>query len=100
MARHAAAYLKAHAAFTFTRVIGYEIAYGLGVKNAEGQLRKALEWLGRNEEVTPTGADYLAAASIIASAKKLGFIVELPVCLIASMRTMNPCARQGQRCHS
>ena len=86
-------YLKGHdalvashaAAFTFTSVTAYEIADGLGVKNAESQLRKALEWLGRNEEVTPTGADYLAAASIKTSAKKAGLIVELPDCLIASI---------------
>ena len=85
VARHAAAYLEAHAAFTFTSVTVYEIAYGLDAKNAESQLRKALEWLGRNEEVTPTGADYLAAASIKASARKAGLIVELPDCLIASI---------------
>ena len=85
MARHAAAYLEAHPSFTFTSVIAYEIAYGLDAKNAESQLRKALEWLGRNEEVTPTGADFLVAASIKASAKKIGFIVELPDCVIASV---------------
>ena len=55
------------------------------MKNAESQLQKALEWLGRNEEVTPIGADYLAAASIKASARKAGLIVELPDCLIASI---------------
>ena len=85
VARHAAAYLRVHPVFTFSSVTAYEIAFGLGVKNADSQLRKALEWLGRNEEVTPTGADFLVAASIKASAKKIGFIVELPDCLIASV---------------
>ena len=83
--RHAAAYLRVHPVFTFSSVTAYEIAYGLGVKNAESQLRKAMEWLRRNEEMTPTSADYLSAASIKSSAKKLGLIVELPDCLIASI---------------
>ena len=46
---------------------------------------EAMEWLSRNAEVTPTSADYLSAASMKASAKKLGLIVELPDCLIASI---------------
>lgn len=85
VAGHAAVYLGFHRIFTFSSVTAYEIAYGLDVKNAESQLRKAMEWLRRNEEVTPTSADYLSAASIKSSAKKLGLIVELPDCLIASI---------------
>ena len=84
VARHAAAYLQVYPAFTITSVTVYEIAYGLDAKNAESQLRKALEWLGRNEEIAPTGADFRWAASVKASAKKLGLVVELPDCLIAA----------------
>ena len=85
VARQGAAYLQVHPAFTVTSVTVYEIAYGLSVKSAENQLRKALEWLGRNEEIAPTSADFRWAASVRASAKKLGLIVELPDCLIAAV---------------
>ena len=50
-----------------------------------GDPLEAMEWLRRNAEVTPTSAGYLSAASIKSSAKKLGLIVELPDCLIASI---------------
>ncbi len=62
----------------------YEIAYGLSVKGATSQLRKAMEWLSRNEEIVPLREDFLWAASVKASAQKLGLIVELPDCLIAA----------------
>lgn len=35
--------------------------------------------------MTPTGADYLAAATIKATARKRNSVVELPDCLIASI---------------
>ena len=85
MTRRWPAYLQVHPALTFTSITANKIAYGLAVKNAESQLRKALEWLQRNEHVTPAAADDLTAASMKASAKKLGLIVELPDCFIASI---------------
>ena len=62
----------------------HEIAYGLEVKGAAAQLQKALLWLNQNEQITPTAADYLQAATIKAAARKQGSIVELP-CLIAAV---------------
>jgi predicted nucleic acid-binding protein len=63
----------------------HEIAYGLEVKGAAAQLQKALLWLNQNEQITPTAADYLQAATIKAAARKQGSIVELPDCLIAAV---------------
>jgi predicted nucleic acid-binding protein len=37
-----------------------------------------------NEEIAPIGANYLAAATIKATARKQDSVVELPDCLIAS----------------
>jgi predicted nucleic acid-binding protein len=49
------------------------------------QLKKALAWLNQNEQITPIHADYLAAATIKATARKQGSILELPDCLIAAV---------------
>jgi predicted nucleic acid-binding protein len=82
---HAAAYARHYGVFTFTSVTVYEIVYGLELKAASAQLRKALGWLRQNEQVTPANADYLAAATIKATARKQGSILELPDCLIAAV---------------
>ncbi|HEY6350677.1 MAG TPA: PIN domain-containing protein [Candidatus Angelobacter sp.] len=82
---HAARYAKEHGIFTFTSISVYEIAYGLELKGAYGQLKKALAWLSKNEEVTPTPADYLSAAAIKAKARRIGVALELPDCLIAAI---------------
>jgi predicted nucleic acid-binding protein len=63
----------------------HEIVYGLELKNAVSQLNKAIEWLNQNEEITPTSADYATAAKVKAAARKSGYAVELPDCLIASV---------------
>src|SRR4051812_49208281 len=81
----AALYTQEYGIFTFTSVTVYEIVYGLELKGASRQLKKALEWLQQNEEVTPTKTDYLTAATIRATARKQGFGLELPDCLIASV---------------
>ena len=47
--------------------------------------RYAKVWLKQNEEITPLDADYLAAATIKAKARKQGYVVELPDCLIAAV---------------
>ena len=83
--RHAARYHKEHGVFTFTSVTVYEIVYGLELKSASSQLKKALEWLNQNEEITPTSTDYLTAATIKATARKRGSALELPDCLIAAV---------------
>ena len=83
VAGHAARYAQEFGVFTFTSVTVHEIVYGLELKGAAGQLKKALEWLKQNEEITPTDADYLAAARIKASARKNGLgagAVGLPHC--------------------
>jgi predicted nucleic acid-binding protein len=49
------------------------------------QLKKVTTWLRQNEEITPIAADYLAAATIEATVRKQGSVVELPDCLIASI---------------
>jgi predicted nucleic acid-binding protein len=85
VAGHAADYAKEHGIFTFTSVTVYEIVYGLQLKDASSQLAKITAWLTQNEEITPIKADYLAAASIKAAARKQGSVVELPDCLIASI---------------
>jgi tRNA(fMet)-specific endonuclease VapC len=85
VADRAAEYAREHARFTFTSVTVHEIAFGLEFKGASGQLQKALVWLNRNEQITPTADDYLQAALIKAAARKQGAVVELPDCLIAAV---------------
>jgi predicted nucleic acid-binding protein len=85
VAGRAAAYAKDHGIFTFTSVTVYEIVYGLELKGASSHLNKVLIWLKQNEEITPTDADFLAAATIKATARRQGSVVELPDCLIASI---------------
>jgi predicted nucleic acid-binding protein len=70
---HAARYTQEHGIFTFTSVTVYEIVYGLELKAASSQLKRALAWLNQNEEITPTSADYLTAATIKATARKEWF---------------------------
>lgn len=83
--RRAADYARQHGVFTFTSVTVHEIVYGLELKDAAAQLQKALLWLNQNEQITPTSADYLQAAIIKATVRKLGSIVQLPDCLIAAV---------------
>lgn len=83
--KHAGRYAKEHGVFTFTSVTIYEIVYGLELKSAASQLKRAVEWLKQNEEITPTSADYLTAATIKATARKRGSALELPDCLIAAV---------------
>ena len=85
VAKRAAGYARDHGVFTFTRVTVYEIVYGLELKGASSQLNRVMDWLKQNEEIAPIAADYLAAATIKATARKEGSIVELPDCLIASV---------------
>jgi len=82
---HAARYAREHGVFTFTSVTVYEIVYGLELKAASSQLKSALAWLNQNEEITPTAADYVNAATIKATARKNGSVLELPDCLIAAV---------------
>lgn len=82
---HAARYAQEHRVFSFTSVTVYEIVYGLELKGAANQLRKALDWLNRNDPITPVASDYVAAATIRAAARKQGSILELPDCLIAAV---------------
>lgn len=85
VAEHAVGYARQHGVFTFTSVTVHEIVFGLAFKGASGQLEKALAWLGRNEQITPTASDYYQAAIIKAAARKQGSILELPDCLIAAV---------------
>jgi tRNA(fMet)-specific endonuclease VapC len=82
---HAARYAQVNRIFTFTSVTVYEIVYGLELKAATAQLKKALDWMAQNEHITPVHADYLAAATIKAAARRQGSILELPDCLIAAV---------------
>jgi predicted nucleic acid-binding protein len=70
VAGHAAVYAQEHRVFTFTSVTVYEIAFGLELKGASAQLGKALAWLDQNEQITPVNEDYLAAATIRATARR------------------------------
>ena len=83
--RRAVDYARQHGVFTFTSITVHEIVFGLELKEATAQLQKALLWLNQNEQITPTAADYLQAATIKATARKQGSIVELPDCLIAAV---------------
>jgi predicted nucleic acid-binding protein len=85
VAHHAARYAEEFGIFSFTSVTVYEIVYGLALKDASMQLRKALAWLDQNEQITPVNADYLSAATIRATARRKGIVLELPDCLIASV---------------
>jgi predicted nucleic acid-binding protein len=44
-----------------------------------------LAWFSQNDQITPSSADYLAAATIKATARKQGSLLELPDCLIAAV---------------
>ncbi len=85
VAGRAASYAKEHGIFTLTSVTVYEMVYGLELKGALSQLQRVMAWLNQNEEITPVAADYRAAASIKATARKQGAVIELPDCLIASI---------------
>jgi len=85
----AGSYARQHTVFTFTSVTVYELVYGLELKAASSQLQKALAWLSQNEEITPMNADYLAAATIKARARRQGSILELPVRLQMPLVTGN-----------
>jgi predicted nucleic acid-binding protein len=91
VAGRAAAYARQHGMFTFTSVTVHEIVYGLELKAAYSQLKKALAWLNQNEEIAPADADYILAASIKATARKQGSLLELPDCLIASVAVRTNC---------
>jgi predicted nucleic acid-binding protein len=82
---HAAQYAKEHGVFTFTSVTVYEIVYGLELKGAHSQLRKVLAWFDQNDLITPVADDHITAATIRATARKQGCILELPDCLIAAI---------------
>lgn len=84
VAARAKAYAERYRIFAFTSVTMYEILYGLQAKGADQQHSRALAWMERNEEITPTAADYRMAATIKATARAQGNIVELPDCLIAA----------------
>jgi predicted nucleic acid-binding protein len=84
VAGRAAQYAQEFAIFTFSSVTVYEIVYGLELKGAVAQMKKVSAWLRQNEEITPTNADYLVAATIKATARRNGSILELPDCLIAA----------------
>ena len=83
--RHAAHYAQEHRVITFTSVTVYEIVYGLELKGASSQLKKALAWLNQNEQIAPIAADYLTAATIKAAARRIGSSLELPDCPIAAV---------------
>jgi len=61
------------------------MVYGLELKSAHSQLRKVMAWLNQNDTITPVGDDYIAAATIRATARRQGFVLELPDCLIAAI---------------
>jgi predicted nucleic acid-binding protein len=83
--RHATRYAGEHGIFTFTSVTVHEIVYGLELKMAAVQRRRALNWMNRNEQITPTHSDYVAAAIIRTTARRRGSILELSDCLIAAV---------------
>jgi len=41
--------------------------------------------LNQNEQITPSSADYIVAATIKATARRQGSVLELPDCLIAAV---------------
>lgn len=85
VATHAARYAQQYGIFSFTSVTVYEIVYGLELKSASAQLKRALAWLNQNEQIIPVNTDYLTAATVKATARKQGIALELPDCLIAAV---------------
>lgn len=83
--QRAGRYFKTHGIFTITSVTVHEIVYGLALKSASAQVSKALAWLHQNEEITPNSTDYISAAQVKATARRNGFALELPDCLIAAV---------------
>jgi predicted nucleic acid-binding protein len=78
-------YAESHTRFTFTSVTVYEMAFGLESKNATKQLKTTLEWLQNNEQILPTEADYLTAAKVKGAARRQGYTLEMPDCLIGAV---------------
>jgi predicted nucleic acid-binding protein len=91
---NAARYANEHGVFTFTSVTVFEIVYGLEVKGAHSQLAKVRSWMDRNETITPVVDDYIAAATIRATARKQGSVLELPDCCGGSSARPPACDRQ------
>lgn len=85
VAGRATEYARQHRLFTFTSVTVHELVFGLEFKGASVQLRKVLEWLNQNEQITPIAEDYFEAAVIKAAARRQGSTLELPDCLIAAV---------------
>jgi predicted nucleic acid-binding protein len=79
----AARYAKEHGVFTITSMTVHEIVFGLELKGAQSQLRKVMAWFNQNDLITPVADDFISAATIRATARKQGSILELPDCLIA-----------------
>ena len=78
VASHAARYASQYGVFTFSSVTVYEIVYGLELTSASAQLNKAMAWLDQNEQITPIADDYVVAATIRATARRQGLLLELP----------------------
>jgi predicted nucleic acid-binding protein len=57
---HAALYAQEHGVFAFTSVTVYEIVYGLELKAAYSQLKKALGTVGFSESGPPTAINSCA----------------------------------------
>ena len=85
VADRAARYAREHGLLSFTSVTVYEIVYGLELKGAHSQLRKVLDWIEQNDAITPVAGDFTTAATIRATARRQGSILELPDCLIAAV---------------
>ena len=73
----AADFARRQEVFTFTSATVHELVYGREFKAAAGQLKKALDWLSPNEQITPSAAFYLEAAIFKAAARKPGSILEI-----------------------
>ncbi len=48
-------------------------------------MANALSWMKNHEQILPVELDYLTAARVKASARKLGYTLELPDCLIGAV---------------
>jgi len=95
--KHGDAYAEEHVQFTLTSVTAYEMAFGLEAKDARKQLKAMLRWLANQEQILPNEVDYLTAARVKGRARRQGYTVELPDCLIAAVAS--PPSPRGWSCH-
>jgi predicted nucleic acid-binding protein len=88
--KRAADYAQQHGVFTFTSVTVYEIVYGLELKSAASQLKKALAW--------PKRADYAERRRLPRRSQHQGYGAKAR--LRSRTARLPNCSRRGSASHA